>query len=192
MPQVTNSRMEMSSALTSELGNIGAPSWGVFFDAHSQFVMRVVRRFGGTAIDLEDAVQDVFLVLFQRLHEFKGQSEIRTWIYRICGNVASEHRRRHQRRQRLSDLSRRLAFWSSEPQTPADTLSARGDWALVERILNTLSAKRRETFILCELEQLTGEEAAEVLGIPVATVRTRLFHARKDFLDAAKSLGGEQ
>lgn len=180
------------AAQRSELRRVGAPQWAAFFEEHSRFVTRVVRRFGGAHIDLEDAVQDVFLVLFQKLHEFEGRSELRTWIYRICRNVASEHRRRHSVRTRLAELATRLAFWKSTPSTPAETLGARRDWALMEKTLEQLSEKRRETFILCELEQLSGDEAAEVLGVPVATVRTRLFHARKDFHETAQRLRGEE
>ena len=173
------------------LASIGAPSWRVFFDTHSQFVTRVVRRFGGRGIELEDAVQDVFLVLFQRLHEFQGQAQITTWIYRICANVGSDYRRRRARRERAQAFLQRLPFVGG-PRTPAQDAEAHDDWQLVEKILSTISAKRREAFILCELEELSGEEAAKILDVPMATVRTRAHYARQDFLQRLQELrGGE-
>ncbi|MGC4116433.1 MAG: sigma-70 family RNA polymerase sigma factor [Myxococcales bacterium] len=164
-------------------------SWRSFFEEHWRFVTRVVRRFGGPEIEVEDAVQDVFLVLFERLQEFKGEAELRTWIYRICANVAAEHRRKARRGWRMAEVLGRLPFLSIAA-SPASTVEARHELAVVERILSQMSEKRREAFVLCELEQLSGEEAAEVLRIPVATVRTRHHYARKDFLALMKRLEG--
>lgn len=164
------------------LSSIGAPNWRRFFDQHWKFVTRVVQRFGGRGIDVEDAVQDVFLILFQRLHEFEGQAQLTTWIYRVCANVGSEHRRRRTRQARLQGLLKHLPFVSADSRTPAQDAETRDEWQHVERILASMSPKRREAFILCELEQLSGEEAAQILNIPMATVRTRVHYARQDFL----------
>lgn len=173
------------------LASIGAPSWRVFFETHSKFVTRVVRRFGGRGIELEDAVQDVFLVLFQQLHEFQGQAQITTWIYRICANVGSEYRRRLARRARTQAFLQRLPFIGG-PRTPAQDAETHDDWQLVEKILSTMSAKRRDAFILCELEELSGEEAAKILDVPLATVRTRAHYARQEFLLRVQALRGAE
>jgi len=154
--------------------------WRAFYDEHWPFVHRVVRRFAGSGVDVEDVVQDVFLVLVRSLGEFEGRSSLTTWMYRICLNVASEHRRRAGRRIRLRQAVERVGFWRSE-RTALDELSAKDALSRLNRILARLSPKRRDAFVLCELEELSADEAARVLGIPPATVRTRLHHARRDF-----------
>lgn len=173
-----------------DLSSFGAPAWREFFETHWTFVSRVVRRFGGRNIDVEDAAQDVFLVLFQRLHEFDGEAQLTTWMYQVCANVASEHRRRAARQSRLRDVLERLPFLSRTNRTPEREVELGDELALVEKVLGMMSSKRREAFILCELEELTGEEAAEILSIPVATVRTRVHYGRQDFLKFMQELGG--
>src|SRR5262245_40922180 len=68
--------------------------WRAFYETHWRWIYQLARRMGGSDIDVEDAVQDVFVVLAGKLDSFEGRSQLRTWIYRICLNVTSEHRRR--------------------------------------------------------------------------------------------------
>lgn len=160
------------------------------FEAQVDFVMRLVRRFGGPEIDADCAAQDVFLVIHRQLPGFEGRAELRTWIYRICCNVAAEHRRRAQRRARLERALSLVAFWREPAALPNAEVELRDEVLAAQASLSKLSAPKREVFILCELEELTSEEAAEVLGVPAATVRTRLHHARKALLRAAAKQRG--
>lgn len=155
--------------------------WRTFYEENWRWIYQVVRRVGGHDIEVEDAVQDVFVVLANKLHTFEGRSQLRTWVYRICLNVTSEHRRRRQRQRRIEHAASMVAFWREGPQTSERILEARGDAALVQQILAKMGERKREVFVLREVEQLSGDDVAEVLGIPSATVRTRLFHARKEF-----------
>lgn len=155
--------------------------WRAFYDAHWAWIYQVVRRLGGPHIDVEDAVQDVFVVLSSKLHTFEGRSQLRTWMYRICMNITSEHRRRRRRHQRIERAATALTFWDHRPSRDHRAVEAQSDVALAQSILSKMSEKKREVFILREVEQLSGEEVAEILEIPAATVRTRLFHARKEF-----------
>ncbi len=170
--------------------------WREFYDANWRWVFQVVRRLGGNDVDVEDAVQDVFVVLATKLHTFEGRSQLKTWIYRVCLNVTSEHRRRRQRQRRLEQAASVVAFWREGPTNTEGLIEARSDMELVYQLLSKMSKKKRQVFILREIEQLSGEEVAKILNIPAATVRTRLFHARKEFtrlLDkagAAEKTGG--
>src|SRR5262245_14601545 len=87
--------------------------WRRFYDAHWIWVYRAVRRMGGGEINVEDAVQDVFLVVVDRIGGFEGRSKIETWLYRICLNVVSEHRRRARRHRRIYYALEKVAFWKS-------------------------------------------------------------------------------
>jgi RNA polymerase sigma factor (sigma-70 family) len=94
--------------------------------------------------------------------------------------------RRHRRS--LARLARRVAAWARERETtapsPEDAYAERAETARAIRALERLSDKKRETFVLVALEGLSGDEAARALGIPVATVWTRLHHARRELRDA--------
>ena len=164
--------------------------WREFYEENWRWIYQVVRRVGGHDVEVEDAVQDVFVVLANKLHTFEGRSQLRTWIYRICLNVTSEHRRRRQRQRRIEHAASMVAFWREGPQSSERILETRGDAALVQQILAKMGERNREVFILREVEQLSGDDVAAVLDIPTATVRTRLFHARKEFarlLEKARS-----
>lgn len=155
--------------------------WRAFYETHWTWVYQVVRRMAGPGVEPEDAVQDVFVVLANKLDTFEGRSQLRTWMYRICMNVTSEHRRRRRRQERIEAAAQSLAFWREGPRTAEHELSTRTEAALAHELLAKMSDRKREVFILREVEQLSGEEVAEILNIPPATVRTRLFHARKEF-----------
>ncbi len=164
--------------------------WGELYDEHWPLVYRLVRAFGGSEIDAEDAAQDVFIALIEGLARFQGRAQLRTWIYRICLNVASEHQRRTRRRTKLAAAAAQMAFWRTGPPTPATQLELRHELAQVHWVLARLSQKKREVFLLCRLDGLSSEEAAEVLRVPEATVRTRLHHARKEFAQRFARQGG--
>jgi len=150
------------------------------YDAHFAFVWRSLRRLGIPETGVQDAAQDVFLVVYRKLAEFEERSKLTTWLFRICLRVAKDYRRRaHVRREVLDD-----AGIASSTDLQADT--ARGaerseDLALFERALGGVDLDQRAVFILFEIEGMTGDAIAETLGIPLGTVYSRLRLAREAF-----------
>lgn len=159
-----------------------APSldWESFFDAHGAFIYSAVRRFGGPSIDAEDATQDVMIVVLKQHQRFEGRAALRTWLYRICINVASEHRRKHRRRDAFESVLEAVAFWRPRDEQPR--LDARHALGRVQALLQHIPEKHREVLILCELDGLKTSEVASVLELPEPTVRARLHFARKELL----------
>lgn len=157
-----------------------APDWEAFFDAHGAFIFSAVRRFGGAAIDPEDATQEVMMVVLRQFHTFEGRSAVRTWLYRICMNVASEHRRRHRRRAAFESVLEAVTFWKTRDEEPR--LEARNALGQVRRLMGRVPEKFRQVLVLTELEGLSVREAAEVLDVPEPTIRARLHYARKEML----------
>lgn len=155
-------------------------AWRDLYDEHWPWVYRLVRRLGGRDVDPEDVTQDVFVAVIRKLPEFEGRAQLKTWIYRICCNITSEHRRRAWRQRRLAAALNAAAFWRPAPSA-ATTVTARRELEVVQGILAKLDEPKRQVFVLREIEQLSGAEVAAILEIPEATVRTRLFHARKEF-----------
>ena len=150
------------------------------YDAHLSFVWRSLRRLGVPERSARDAAQDVFLVVYRRLPAFDGGAKISTWLFRICLRTAKDYRRRAHARHELldgTDLEMRAA-----PGADAEREAQRREGlALVEAALDGLSLEQRAVFVLFELEDMTGEEISETLGIPLGTVYSRLRLARAEF-----------
>lgn len=157
-------------------------------DSHADFVWSSLQRLGIHAADLEDALQDVFVVVHRRLGTFDGSSRLSTWLFGICLRVASQYRRKaHRRRERrVSDLESIAGEGSSA--APDDALLAREAELRLERVLDALKPERRVIFVMFEIESIGCAEIAEQLGLPLGTVYSRLSAARTDFSQAALKL----
>ena len=167
---------------------------GVTFDRvyveHFQHVSRWARALGGMEADLDDITQEVFLVVRRKLSSYVGPS-MQAWLYGITRRTVSDYRRRAFFRRLFTGVNRSL---ESSPQV--ERTSGVDPFARLEAqqaigvILKKMSIVRRSAFILFEIEGYSGEEIAELEQIPVATVYTRLHHARRDFLRLTAELTG--
>ena len=156
------------------------------YEAHFGFVYRTCRRLGLSPPDAEDAAQETFLVASRRLRDFTG-GRLTTWLFRIAANLVTARHRSRRVREAL------FALWGrpdeGEPDRPDAAFEAREAARGVAEVLARMAPKKREVFALFELEGLSGDEIALRVGCSVATVWTRLFHARKDFQRIAKKRG---
>jgi RNA polymerase sigma-70 factor (ECF subfamily) len=142
------------------------------------FVWRTLRRLGAPAHLLDDLTQEVLLVAVGKLSTFEGRSSFKTWLYGIAFHVA--------RRSWLASYERRAQFLDTEP---ADTAALSQEQALSQReaietlysLLNELEHDQRTVFVLCELEQLSAPEVAQITGAALGTVYSRLRAARHQF-----------
>lgn len=143
----------------------------------------------GDRSDLEDLVQEVFVIAFRGLERFRGDARLSTWIYRICVNVALGRIRTRKRRPAaigMADLDSASTDPSltERPETPAQSLQRRQDQERVYRALEVLAPKKRIVLYLHEIEGLDLKEIAYLVDSNPVTVRTRLFYARKEFYQA--------
>jgi len=142
-----------------------------------------VAKLGGPGIDVEDLVQEVFLVIAERLERFRGDAKLSTWLFRVTENVV-RNRRRRERLWRWTavlgeELGRRL---SGATPSPSEVLERNEAKAQVYRALDGLSEVHRTTLILFEIEGLRGEEIAELTGVRPEAVWMRLTRARRQFI----------
>lgn len=147
------------------------------YDQHFAFVWRTLRLLGVAEVALEDAAQDVFAVVSHKLATFAGRSSLRTWIFAIVQNTASNHRRSHRRKSKpLVPLTDGFAGHEPTPQAHAEALEAA---RAIERHCETLDAERRALFVLALIEEVPAAEIARALGVPTNTVysRVRLLRA---------------
>jgi RNA polymerase sigma-70 factor (ECF subfamily) len=152
----------------------------MLYAEHFHHVSRWARALGGLEADVDDLTQEVFLVVRRKLGSFAGPS-MPAWLYGITRKTVSDYRRRAWFRRLLPGASRQLES-AAEPETGGDAYERLEAQRILARVLERMSQVRRSAFILFEIEGYSGEEIAELEQIPVATVYTRLHHARKDFL----------
>jgi RNA polymerase sigma-70 factor (ECF subfamily) len=147
---------------------------GQLFDRHGPALRRYLRRMGTSRADVDDLVQATFLEITRAAPSFDARHAGRSWIF----GVASIMLRRH--RHFLRRAAEHISAWvmPEAEATPAELFERAETERRFTRAFAGLSAKRREAFVLVTLEGLSGEEAAQALGVPVNTIWTRLHHAR--------------
>jgi RNA polymerase sigma-70 factor (ECF subfamily) len=171
------------------------PTVAELYRVHAPVVARWAARLGGSQVDVEDVVHEVFLVAQRRLPEFRGDAKPTTWLFRITDLIVRAHRRKARMR---AWLGRRLAEdrdptgLGSVQISPVEDLVERERAALVYRALDALGEKYRSPFVLYELEGLSGEEIAALTGIKLATVWVRLHRARARFVARINALDAQE
>jgi RNA polymerase sigma-70 factor (ECF subfamily) len=164
---------------------------------HFGHVSRWARALGGLDADLDDLTQDVFLVVRRKLSSFAGPS-MPAWLYGITRKTVSDYRRRAFIRRMFTGVNRSLESLppaempAAEPVSDHDPFERMQAQRLVQRVFGKMTTVRRTAFMLFEIEGYSGEEIAELEQVPLATVYTRLHHARKDFLRLTAELTGSE
>lgn len=159
------------------------------YETHFDFVWRTLRRMGVPEADVSDVLQEVFLTVHRKLPEFEGRSKITTWLFQISMGAARDRRRKaHHRREVLDEgVLERVAPQGAAPDA---LLELHQEIELLDRALEALSLDQRAVFLLFELEELGGEEIAEMLQLPLGTVYSRLRLGRTAFQRAVRQLTG--
>lgn len=155
-------------------------SFEALYEEYFDFVWRTARRLGVDDRHLDDATQDVFIVIHRKLTEFEGRSALKSWIFGIARRVAHDYRRRSRRKDRASLLPSDGIADASIP-SPRDNVARAEAAEILHQFLETLDDDKRDAFVLAELEQMTVPEIAEAVGANVNTVYSRLRAARKAF-----------
>ncbi len=158
-------------------------SFRTLYRRHQQRVRQILYQLCDPPT-LDDLVQDVFLRAWKGLPKFRQGSQFSTWLYRIAWNVAADRRQTLARdRSQLHAISRSVATEHEDP----DLIQLHYQ-DLVRQGLSALSEDHRSVLVLHDLEELPQKEVAEILDIPIGTVKSRLFHARsnmREFLAAS-------
>lgn len=152
-----------------------------------QPVYALALRLLDDASESSDVVQEVFLKVFRNIGAFRGQSSLKTWIYRITVNEAHNARRwffRHRRREvELDSEPEETRNWKNiipdGCQSPFDRAFEREQHVMIEAALEKLSPIFREAVVLRDITDMSYEEIAEVLGVSLGTVKSRILRGRE-------------
>jgi RNA polymerase sigma-70 factor (ECF subfamily) len=171
-------RSEGSSDLVARLRRGDWTAVGEAYDLHHAHVRAFARRLVGDDASAEDVVQETFVALLGAVQGFRGTAPFRTFLLGVAVNHARHHVRAAARRRAAMD---RMSGEPLGPRAPSPEDEAEGAELaqMLARGLDELSLDHRAAFVLCEVEERSSVEAALVLGVPEATVRTRLLHAKK-------------
>lgn len=155
----------------------------LLYQRYQQRVRSTLYQLCGSVL-LDDLVQEVFLKAWKGLPKLKTAKYFSTWLYRISWNVATDQRRKLARGQEKASLNETL--WEKEQLNSISSANSQDNLDLmhlhyqdiVQRGLSNLSFDHRAVLVLHDLEDLPQKQVAEILNVPVGTVKSRLFHAR--------------
>ena len=164
-------------------GEKGDLTFDMVYHAHAESVARWAARLAGPRGDVEDLTQEVFLVVYRRLGEFRGDSRVSTWLFRITANVIANDRRRRAVRSWWTRLvpgfEQRLI---SPDDSPLESLERRERRSQFYDVLDGLPERYRTVLILFELEEMPTPDIADLLGQTKGNIRLLLHRARAAFL----------
>jgi RNA polymerase sigma-70 factor (ECF subfamily) len=163
-----------------------AEAFGILVRRYQDRLYPTLLRLTGRAEDASDLLQDAFLRAFEKLDRYQGESSFYTWIYRIAVNLALSERRRRRVAVRVMAALRSERHESAEDpgqSDPALPVERAEREAQIQHALDQLSDAHRAVVVLKDLDGLRYEEIAEILHVPVGTVRSRLHRAREILRD---------
>lgn len=159
-------------------------------EAYDQFhgaVRGLARRVVGDDAAAEDLVQEVFVALPRAILGFEGRSQLRTFLLSMVINHAKHHVRAAARRRALAD---RYGHTKRDAMVDGARVVEERELAwLLTRALDELPLEQRAAFVLLELEDRSASDAAEIAGVPEATMRTRLYHAKRKLRERLEEWG---
>ncbi|MET0391068.1 MAG: sigma-70 family RNA polymerase sigma factor [Polyangiales bacterium] len=150
------------------------------FEEHAAFVCRSLRVLGVHEADLDDMLQEVFVVVFKRFQDYEERGRVRAWLYSICTRVASSQRRKLRRRREDGPLEAEEAPVAA---TQLERVVDHEALAFGRTLLEQLPREQRDVFWLYEVEELPMAEIAESLACPLQTAYSRLRKARQRILN---------
>jgi RNA polymerase sigma-70 factor (ECF subfamily) len=178
--EMLGSRALSKGALVRDPAGPGLEITAVY-EAHFQYVWRCLKSLGVSESSLDDALQDVFVVVQRRLSDFDGRAELRTWLYAIALRVARKHwARAHKDSSRMEAVDALPESAAQAPDLESATASKQR-LSLARAALASLDDDKRVVFVLSRIEQMAAPEIANVIGVPLNTVYSRLRAAREAF-----------
>jgi len=148
------------------------------FYEYKEMVYRVVYKLLGNSEETNDAVQQTFIELYKSLPGYAGKSKFTTWLYRIAVNVSIQFFRKRRTRDKNQPFNPEIhADSTSENDNPLEKKELRKQ---IEEALASLHIRKRTVVVLHDIENRTMEEISDIIGVPVGTIKSRLFYGREE------------
>ncbi|MBD3291662.1 MAG: sigma-70 family RNA polymerase sigma factor [Armatimonadia bacterium] len=171
-------------------------AFGQLVDEYKDKIYNYVARMLNDPYEAEDVTQEAFLRAYRSLPRFRGASSFHTWLYRIASNLAIDVVRKRKRQDPTFSLDEPIESDDGEYEreipddtgSPEDRTSTRETRVAVRRAIMELPEKLRDVMILYELQGETYEDIADILDVPLGTVKSRLFNARNRLKESLEEL----
>jgi RNA polymerase sigma-70 factor (ECF subfamily) len=162
---------------------VGGFDFDAIYEANLTYIWRAARRLGIDPADTDDVVQEVFLVAHRRLSDFEGRAQVKTWLFKILVRVVRHYFRTQKRKpgHRPTESPQDLDGLRVPSDGPAEVAERAEAVRILDRLLSRMDEDKREVFVLAEIEALSVVEIADVLGVNLNTVYSRLRTARQTF-----------
>jgi RNA polymerase sigma-70 factor (ECF subfamily) len=171
---------ESDEALIAAVAGGQLEALGLLFDRFEPTIFRYVQRLGVSGADADDLVQATFLEVTRAAPRFDVNLSAKSWLLGVATILVRRHRRSFARSAARVLAWAHFGYESEQAPSAHDELERNEEQRRFREALDKLSPKKREVFALVVLEEMRGEDAARVLGVPVNTVWTRLHHARRE------------
>lgn len=191
--------LEQDRALVRRAQQGETAAFGELVRRHQDALYGIALRFTGNPDQARDMTQEAFIQIFRSLHTFRGEGKFTTWAYIIVRNLCYARSKKEDRELALLDHSDEHGSWRDRIEQPhgdpAIALLAKETHQGVQEAMMELSDKYRLVIVLYHFQELSYEEMAEVLALPMGTVKTHLFRAKaalKGILERKGLMGGER
>ncbi len=168
----------MLALVRSAMKESGLPPLEEVYRREAAFVWRTVRYLGVPRHQVEDVVHEVFIIVLRRRDDFDPSYSVRSWLAGITRRVVMHHKRSASRSQRKLEALPSPEDWDPGPDELISKVAAAD---ILDRFLEGLDPKKREVFVLAELEQMSAPEISKATGVRLNTVYSRLRAARRAF-----------
>jgi RNA polymerase sigma-70 factor, ECF subfamily len=166
-------------------------AFGMIYERYERAVYRYAYHMLGNPDEADDIKQDAFVKAFRTIPGFRGDCSLLTWLLKVTGNLCRDRHKSQARRGEtaiMPELEATLFDTSERGSDPAKQAERNYLRGAVHKVLSGLPEAQRELIILRDLEGLSYQQIADVLGCSVASVKLRLFRARRSFKDRMESL----
>ncbi|MDK2855892.1 MAG: polymerase sigma-70 factor, subfamily [Bacillota bacterium] len=179
--------MVPDEVLVKECRRGSREAFAVLVERYQAKIYNLTYRLLGNADDAEELTQEAFCRAFAKLGEFRGEAAFSTWLYRIAHNLCLDELRRRQRRPVLSlsehEMRRYLEEVPGENPEAAELCVRRAVLGRLQEVLATLPPDQRTVLVLRDVQDLSYEEIAQIIGCSLGTVKSRLNRARRALRD---------
>jgi len=191
IPNIVPSYTEQDDVTLVSASQVGdQDAFALLVQRHQRYVFNLVFRMLGQYEEANEVTQDTFLAAWQGLPGFRGDARFSTWLYRIAYNCTLKQLEQRKRDQALQLAIQADQCIDSDERVEAE-IEAHDRQTVVREHLSNLPAKYRVVLVLRHLQEMTYEEMAEILTVPIGTIKTHLFRARNLLKERLEALEQE-
>ncbi|TXK79601.1 RNA polymerase sigma factor [Paenibacillus sp. N3.4] len=153
-------------------------AYRVLVERHKNYIYTLIYRMVGHKETAEDLTQEVFVKLFRSLSLFRGEAKFTTWLYRMTTNLVTDYQRSQKRKPIEALLDKMKGWFTNTREQPEEVALLKEEQEQMQALLAQLPDKYKLIMYLFHYKQLSYQEMAEITGLPVKTLETRLYRGK--------------